>query len=63
MKRNENDRHQNDVTNIVFFSLLITFNIFTPFSSVSIVNFELVNICWKIDGTQYITKVVISKNS
>ena len=35
---------------VVLVSLLLTLNIFTPCSSVSVVNFEQVNACWALDG-------------
>ena len=36
------------VNNITLVSLLLTLNIFHSFSSVSIVNFEGVNVCWVV---------------
>ena len=40
-------RHQNDVNDVAMVSLLLTLNIFTPFSNVSFVDFEQVNIPWE----------------
>ena len=37
-------KHQNDVIDVVLVFLLLTLNI--PFSRVSIINFELVNVSW-----------------
>ena len=37
----------NDVSDVVLVSLLLTWTYFTRFSSVSIVNFERVNVCWE----------------
>ena len=40
-------RHQNDVNDVAMVSLLLTLNIFTPFSNVSFVDFKQVNIPWE----------------
>ena len=44
-----NKKHQNDVSDVFLGFLLLVLNIITPASSVSIVEFEQVNITWKID--------------
>ena len=41
-------KHQNDVNDVVLEFLLLTLNIFTPFSSVSIVDFEQGNVTWNV---------------
>ena len=46
MLKVNNKKHQNDVIDIVLVFLWLTFNIFTPFSIVSIVGFEHVNVSW-----------------
>ena len=38
----------NQTNDVVLVSVLLTLNIFTPYSGVSIVNFEQVNACWDI---------------
>ena len=44
-----NKNHQGDINDVVLMFLLLTLNVFTPFSSVSIVNFEHVNVSWVQD--------------
>ena len=36
-----------DVIDVILVSLLLTWTYFTAFSRVSIVDFELVNVCWE----------------
>ena len=37
---------KNNASGVILLSLLLTFKIFVPYSSVSIVNFEQVNASW-----------------
>ena len=43
-----NKKHQNDVSDLVLVSLLLTLNIFYPFLNVFNVDFEQVFVCWNI---------------
>ena len=43
---NKKKRHQNDIIDVFLVSLLLTLNIFLTFSTVSIVDFEQINVCW-----------------
>ena len=40
-------RHQSDVNDVILLSFLLTLNIFRTFYSVSIVDFEQINVNWK----------------
>ena len=40
-------RQQNDVIDVILMSLSLTLDIFYTFFSVSFVDFEQVNVCWK----------------
>ena len=42
-------KHQNNVTEVILLFLLLTLKIFQPFSSVSIIEFEQVNVSWVKD--------------
>ena len=44
-KVNNKDTRKKDVIDVALMPFLLTLNIFTPFSSVSIVHFEQVNVC------------------
>ena len=44
-----NKKHHGDVNDVVLMFLWLTLNIFTTFSSVSIVDFEHVNVSWEQD--------------
>ena len=39
-------KHQNDATDVIMVSLLLTLNIFTPCPNVSVINFEHVIAGW-----------------
>ena len=43
---NKDTRITNDMVDVILVSLLLTLNIFIPFSSVFIAAFEQVNVCW-----------------
>ena len=48
-------RHQNDVNNFVLVSILLAFNTFHTFCSVSIVDLEQVKNCWKLSWIAQVT--------
>ena len=45
-------RHQSDVNDVVLLSFLLTLNIFRTFLSVSVVDFEQIDVNWKGCGTK-----------
>ena len=46
--KDKNRRNQSDVIDVVLVSFLLTLNICHTFFSVSVVGFELVNVCWAV---------------
>ena len=44
-------RHQNDINDTVLTSLMLTLTYFTPFSNISIVDFERLFVCWEATDT------------
>ena len=54
-----NKRHQNDANGV---SLLLTWIYFTPYSSVSIVNFEHVNDSWVLANGLFLYPLQISES-